>query len=296
MKRKGCVAHWSIPCLLAVSAAAGTAQAHEVGVFGVGLLVPRAIHNGAGDTTAAGVTWLCPRDGDGGTVHWGFVDPDGLRLAGGEFTMAQGGRHAFVWASEGAGLAGQEGYLWMVADSNDDGLLDGSDEACIAGEAFHVNVTGQDVAYVQTWPFGAEDVLQEAENVAFDDIDQGPRSLRAGAQTGERVQTVFSVGGGDVTEVVLWSSGDLQGTHSVRIADGQGNEILATLHLGHSHLNVIDVGTLPVLPAAFTNGYMLWEVPATGDAAAPMGVAGFSLLQSPVFGAVQSVTAAHHHP
>ena len=286
---------------MAAVAALGAAgvQAHELGEFGEGMLVPRAYHNGTADTTAVGLVWSCEDDLDGGTVYWTFFDVNSNHVTDGQIPMTQNDRYAFVWANEsGVGLEGVEGYLVFVADSDNDGALTIDDQQCLMGEAFHVVSAEADVAFVPTW------------QILFNDFNAGAgvpdltamtattvSDLGTGAFDGANTYLHYSIGGGDTTEVVVWSAEAIGGpgvVYTVNIYDDEQNRKSVNLVLPNEELNVVDPRTIVGLPASFLNGFILWNVPAGPDPEGDgNGVATYSVIHSPAFGARQTIINPH---
>ncbi len=279
----------------------GTAQAYDIGEIDNGLLVPRAIHNGVGDTTAVGLLWSCEFDvdTDGGTVYWSFFDVNSNHVTDGQIPMTQNDRYGFVWANEsGVGLEGVEGYLVFVADSDNDGALTTADENCLSGEAFHVTVGDSDVAFVPTWPLTYPDFNNGGgvpDLTAMTRTTVAPGDGTAAAGDGEPMYLIYSIGGGDTTEIVLWSANPIQGAHTVDIYDDEQNRKSVNLELPNEELNVVDPSTIVGLPANFLNGFVRLIVPLGIDenGTGENGMVSYSVIRSPAFGARQTIINPH---
>ncbi len=277
----------------------GAAQAYDIAEIDNGLLVPRAIHNGAADTTAVGLLWSCEFDvdTDGGTVYWTFFDVNSEHVTDGQIPMTQNDRYAFVWANEsGVGLEGMEGYLVFVADSDNDGALTVDDQSCLSGEAFHVTTADNDVAFVPTWPlsFGGFN-----DGAGVSDLTAMTRTTVttgfAMATDGEPLFLMYSIGGGDTTEIVLWSADPIDGSHTVNIFDDEENRKSVNLELPNEELNVVDPSAIVGLPATFVNGFLQFFVPNINDEDGDggNGMVSYSVIHSPAFGARQTIINPH---
>lgn len=307
--------------LAAVAAAAalgaGVAQAYTVGTFSNGLVVPNVIHNGAADTTAVG---LINQTATVIPVFWTFFDQNSNHVTDGCFPMTPKDYNPFVWSAEsGLGLAGQRGYLVFAtglapagitvanacAAANSAALGAGS----IAANAFQVDAVNKDVAFIP--------VIDGPLTIAGDLSTMGPTSMSAvaGARTvpgGAAAAPVFSmryfidgVAGGDDTRVVVWSTGDQRGTHTVNMFDDKQNRKSVNFKLSFAELDYFDPETIPGRPAAFVDGFIEWNPSAAVPADFP-GVAGtdlftlggsaftYSVIGSTAFGAVQTVLGAHN--
>jgi len=292
-------------CAAAVAGAVGLAEVHayEMGEFGQGMLVPRVVHDGMGSTTAVGLVWSCPADTDGGTVYWTFFDANANHVTDGSFPMTQNDRYAFVWQDQaGVGLDGVEGYLVFVADSNNDGALTPADDVCLMGEAFHVYAGSNDVAFVPTFQmiFGDFNAGGGVPNLAA----MGPgtiTTLNSGAFVSlfpsSNLYMQYSIGGGDATQIVIWSAEPIGGPgvfYTVDIFDHEQNRKSLNIPLPQAALNVVDPATLVGLPSSFLNGFIRWSVPIGPDPDGDgNGAVSYSLIQSPAFGARQTIVNPH---
>ncbi len=320
---------------------AGQASAYTMGTRGVGVLVPYAVHDGIGDTTAVALMTsdadTCPFLSGGAAsaqarVHWTFFDVNSNPIKSGSFQMTHNDVYPFIWATEGGdAVKGQTGYLLFILDTNNDGQLTMGEGqwTCLAAEGFHATLADSDVAFIPTWP---------VENYDFAGIDSAPLNLAGLTSTSlttllasspnlvldifssaafepVELDLRYSVGGGDTTQIVLWSAEAIGGagvTYSVELFDHEQNRKVVNLALPDKELNVIDPAALSGRPADYTNGFIRFSPPlsagdgdADPDVCAPLagslpttytdhgcdgnGIVSFSIIHSPGFGARQTI-------
>jgi len=294
---RGVKSGWGLAAVAALFS--GVAQGYDVSEVRNGMLVPRVVHDGMGSTTAVGLVWSCPADTDGGTVYWTFFDVDSNHVTDGSFPMTQNDRYAFVWQDQaGVGLDGVEGYLVFVADSNNDGALTGLDEVCLAGEAFHVYAGSNDVAFVPVWPLEYADFNNGtgvANLAALTRTTVQPDDGSAAAGDGEPLFLMYSIGGGDSTEIVLWSAEPIRGAYTVDIYDHEQNRKSVSMALPNEELNVVDPSSIPGRPANFLNGFIRFIVPLGADENGDdeNGMVSYSVIHAPAFGARQTIINPH---
>ncbi|HHB12788.1 MAG TPA: hypothetical protein ENK62_06275 [Chromatiales bacterium] len=284
----------------AVAAALGTngSDAYFMGLYSSGVLVPRVVHNGPGDTTAVGLTTAdadhCPfltPGGDpaqSGTVYWTFFDVDSNHVTDGSFPMTNNDVYPFVWAEEsGLGLEGKEGYLVFLLDQNNDGQLElFESNECLTAEAFHVVTADSDVAFVPTWPVDTGAYGLDLADIALagsvDLATLGPTSLTtltAGAGFGGafagvpvRLSLRYSIAGGDTTDIVVWSADSVGGpdvVYTVNIFDDEQNRRSVNFPLPNAQQNTIDPAAIAGRPADFVNGFIRWEPPLSAGCTQP---------------------------
>lgn len=313
---------FAMAAVAAAAMTAGVAQAYTVGSFTNGFVVPNVIHNGAADTTAVGII-----NQSSGTraLYWVFFDQNSQHITDGCFTMTSKDYQGFVWSSmSGSGLSGKRGYLVFAAGATGAVPQTACAAAAIlapsaaapadvdfAANAFQVNVTAQDVAFV---PVIDGDLTVAA---GTDLTTMGATSLTgvAGAATkaaGATVTPTFSmryyidgvVNSGNDTRIVVWSTGDQRGTHTVNAYDDAQNRKSVNFPLAFAELDWFDPETIAGMPATHKDGFIEWNpglaIPAgfTGAAGTDLFTAGgaiftYSLISAPAFGAVQTVLGAH---
>ena len=294
---------------------AGAAQAYTVGTFSNGVVVPNVIHNGPTDTTAVG---LINRSGAVSAVYWTFFDQDSNHVTDGCFPMTDSDYQPFVWSSEsGTGLEGQRGYLVFALGTSVTGATVAT--ACsaasavgigagrLAANAFQVDATNKDVAYIPV--IDGDLTLAAGSNLTT----LGPTSLTAAAGAASVGQVmnmryfIDGATGGTDTLIAVWSTGDQRGTHTVNMFDDKQDRKSVNFKLDHQELDWFNPETITGRPAGFVDGFIEWKtgvVPGdypgavAGNALATAGgsVFTFSVINSPAFGAVQTVLGAHHAP
>ena len=299
---------------------AGAAQAYTVGTFSNGVVVPNVIHNGPTDTTAVG---LINRSGAGAVraVYWTFFDQDSNHVTDGCFPMTDSDFQPFVWSSEsGTGLEGRRGYLVFAlgtsvanataANACSAASAVGIGEGRLAANAFQVDATNKDVAYIPV--VDGPLTLAAASNLTT----LGPTSLTAAggaAPVGNVMNMRYFIDGatgGTDTLIAVWSTGDQRGTHTVNMFDDKQGRKSVNFKLDHTELDWFNPETISGRPAGFVDGFIEWNtgvvpgnystlpgaVPANALATAGGSVFTFSVINSPAFGAVQTVLGAHHAP
>lgn len=307
---------FAMAAVAAAALSAGVAQAYTVGTFSNGFVVPNVIHNGATDTTAVG---LINQSGGTRAVYWTFFDQNSNHVTDGCFTMTNKDYEPFIWSSQsGGGLTGVRGYLVFAAGATTEGgaaqtacggaaVLATAGDVALSANAFQVNAATKDVAFVP--------VIDGNLTVATgtDITKMGPTSLLAvsgAAQTFGTIAPTFSmryaidqVAGGLDTAVVVWSTGNHSGTHTVNIYDDKQNRKSVNFALTKAELDWFDPETIAGLPATFTDGFIEWTpntVPGDIKAGEPglaaqsiASVFTYSVISSAAFGAVQTVLGSH---
>lgn len=292
----------AIAAAVTAALSAGVAQAYQVGTFSNGFVVPNVIHNGAADTTAVGII-----SAQAAAVYWTFFDQNSEHVTDGCFEVTANDFRSFVWAQEsGVGLEGRRGYLVFAADAagaadrapqcnGGEGFVSGDQDgapAAVSANAFQVNTAARDVAFVP--------VIDGHLTIGGDLTTMGPLSLNAvggAANGGETMYMRYFIdgrAGGDDTQIVVWSTGDLRnpdgtpGNYTVNIYDDAQNRRSVTISLANAELNVINPEQIVGRPADFTDGFITWATPATAGS-----VFSYSIVNSPAFGAVQTLLGAH---
>lgn len=303
---------FAMAAVAAAAMTAGVAQAYTVGTFTNGVVVPNVIHNGAADTTAVG---LINQTGTPVSVFWTFFDQNSNHVTDGCFPMTDKDFAPFIWSAQsGVGLENTRGYLVFAAGaatvalpacsaaSAAAGLLGG---AQLAANAFQVDTVNKDLAFVPV-------VDGPLTVVAGTNLStMGPLSLTAvGGAATAGVNGTFSMryfidagAGGNDTRIVVWSTGDQRGTHTVNMYDDAQNRKSVNFKLNFAELDWFDPETIPGRPATFVDGFIEWNsgvIPgdfagAAGTDLATLGgsVVSYSLISAPAFGAVQTVLGAH---
>lgn len=276
----------AIAAAVTAALSAGVAQAYTVGTFSNGFVVPNVIHNGSTDTTAVGIIAR-----KASAVYWTFFDQDSKHVTDGCFNMTKDDFHSFVWAKEsGTGLEGKRGYLLFAAAGDKCGDGTGSlNSAAISGNAFQVNTAAQDVAFVPV--IDGDLTLAPGSNLTTLDADSLTDIAGAanGGQTMYMRYFIDGKAGGNDTRIVVWSTGDQKGSHTVNIYNDAQARKSVNFDLAHSELDWFDPEGIVGRPADYTDGFIAWAVPTSISA-----VFTYSVIASPAFGAVQTLLGAHN--
>jgi hypothetical protein len=313
---------FAMAAVAAAALSAGVAQAYTVGTYSNGFVVPNVIHNGDADTTAVGIV---NQTGNVVPVFWTFFDANSNHVTDGCFPMTNKDFEPFIWSQQsGSGLAGTRGYLVFAVGANTASTTTagacnvanaaaGVGTGAIGASAFHVTTATQDVAYVPV----IDGPLTLATGT--DLTTMGPTSLLAvaGARAvpvGPSVTPAFSMryavdsalNAGLETRIVVWSTGDHRGTHTVNMYDSAQNRKSVNFSLAEAELSFFNPETIPGRPANFIDGFIEWspvaalpaDLPASAAAGSLYALGGsvftYSLISMPAFGAVQSILGTHN--
>lgn len=313
---------FAMAAVAAAALSAGVAQAYTVGTYSNGFVVPNVIHNGDADTTAVGIV---NNTGNVVPVFWTFFDANSNHVTDGCFPMTNKDFEPFIWSQQsGTGLAGTRGYLVFAVGANTAATT--VTTACsvanatagvaagqIGASAFHVTTGSQDVAYVP--------VIDGPLTLATgsDLTTLGPLSLvsvgGARAVVGNTPSTTpafamryavdNTLNAGLETRIVVWSTGDHRGTHTVNMYDAAQNRKSVNFALAEAELSFFNPETIPGRPANFADGFIEWSPMAAQPADYP-GADGqslyslggsvftYSVISMPAFGAVQSILGTHN--
>jgi len=309
---------FAMAAVAAAALSAGVAQAYTVGTFSNGFVVPNVIHNGPTDTTAVG---LINQTGQSVAVYWTFFDQNSTHITDGCFAMTNKDYEPFIWSSQsGGGLSGTRGYLVFAVGATTEGgtaqtacggaAFLASTASAISGNAFQVNSVAKDVAFVLV----IDGPLTIASAVDITKMNNVSLTAVAGAAqvgaSGALPQPTFSMryaidqaAGGTDTAVVVWSTGNHSGTHTVNIYDDKQNRKSVNFKLVKAELDWFDPETIAGLPATFTDGFIEWTAgTAVTDSTAALGtplatlggsVFTYSAISSTAFGAVQTVLGSY---
>lgn len=296
--------------LAAIAAAAtlgaGVAQAYTVGTFSNGFVVPNVVHDASG-TTAVGIV-----SKGAGCVFWTFFDQDSTHVTDGRFLVTNNDYTPFIWSENaGTNTAGKRGYLVFTTSTATGGACNStpglSGAPVIAGNAFQVLPASQDVAFtpVVDGPLTLASGLASLDGMDANSLVQvgGALTLTSASSTGEMNMRYFIDGapGGNDTNIVVWSTGDQRGNHTVYMYNDQQNVKSVNFNLTHTELDWFDVESIVGRPANFLDGFITWPLTLNTFAAAPgktvapstVSVITYSVMASPAFGAVQTVLGAH---
>ena len=307
MIRKATLIPLCLGTLLAgIAAANGPVGDAAFGVASQGVLVPGVYFNGAQETSAVGLTNLCPQEV---SVYWAFATENDEVTDRGFFLLGTAETRPFVLAQElGTTSRGRIGVIAFASDSTRDGELRKDDAPCLVAEAFHADLAAQDAAYLPVWPFNATDIaplpLFPPPPAGIGDLSRlDPSALTTlhsgvvdppGPTTNE-AYVRYSITGSDTTRLVIWSAEDISGDHTIyATANGDlGPPAGFQLHLGNPHLNFIDLGVVSGFPFSNANGLLIIRTPEgypdlqfDGN-----GLAIYSVIHSPGIGAAQTIPA-----
>ena len=308
---------FAMAAVAAAALSAGVAQAYTVGTFSNGFVVPNVIHNGPTDTTAVG---LINQTGQSVAVYWTFFDQNSTHITDGCFAMTNKDYEPFIWSQQsGGGLSGTRGYLVFAAGATTAGgaaqtacgaaaFLAGP--AAISGNAFQVDSVAKDVAFVPVidgpLTIAAGHDVTKLNNVSLTAVAGAAQVGAAGAAPQPTFSMRYAIdqaAGGTDTAVVVWSTGNHSGTHTVNIYDDKQNRKSVNFTLVKAELDWFDPETIAGLPATFNDGFIEWTpgtavTDSTATLGTPLATLGgsvftYSAISSAAFGAVQTVLGSH---
>lgn len=283
----------SLSIALAVTAglAASNTSAYVVGIPAGGLLVPMAMHEGAGNTTAVGL--INHAAGTPGvndiTVFWSFYNNNSLKQIDGEFKMTPKDFYAFNLAEKAPNFAGMEGYLTFAVGDASGNPIGGA----ISGSAFQANAADGDAEFIPTFPIAVAD--WSATTNLFSILPTDLETLRSGATSVVGNRATFDLRYADdgdfESQIVIWATGGLSGNWPVQIYNDDQMRVSGRMECNAQEVCTVRVNTttLPAKPAAFTNGYVEFELPAGQS-----GVS-YTRVESQTFGAVQTILNTHYN-
>jgi hypothetical protein len=260
---------FALAAVAAAALSAGVAQAYTVGTFSDGVVVPNVIHNGPTDTTAVGLINQSPTVVP---VFWTFFDQNSNHVTDGCFPMTPKDYEPFVWSSaSGLGLEGKRGYLVFAVGATPAGISVAN--ACQAANSAAINGAGLIAANAFRWmpPTRTWRSFSDRRPSGYrgDLSTMGPNSLfvalgaRSFGGPGPAAAPVFSMryfidgaAGGNDTGVVVWSTGDQRGTHTVNMFDDKQNRKSVNFKLNFAELDYFDPETIPGRPASFVDGFI----------------------------------------
>jgi hypothetical protein len=269
----------------------GSAFAAAPNAYQEGLLIPYVVYDtSTGDLSTAAI--ISRFDGN---LHWAFYDGNGNRLAFGQKAVEANDRTPFNWQAEAmasgvSGLDGEEGYLLFVLDTNKDGQMTAADSnTSISGNSFLVNLTDKDAAFIPT--FGVDRSFLSSPDISSwtnNPITDFNSPIQQAVDAGNTVHAEYlidgTVGSGDGTRLVFWTTDEPASTYDVTLHDGEGTSKTITLQLLNDNLNVIDLEAVSgVSSGFFGDGFIHMTVPAGVTA---MG--GFTMINSDFVGALQT--------
>lgn len=286
--------------MAAVAAAAmtvGVAHAYTAGTFSNGVVVPNVIHNGLADTTAVG---LINQSGATRSVFWTFFNQDSEHVTDGCFTMTNKDYQPFVWANEsGLGMEGKRGYLVFALGANGSCDAGGAPATSLAtgatatgdqlaAHAFQVTTASKDVAYTP--------VIDGPLTISGTDLttlnETSLQHVDGAADAGATLNMRYYLQDGAKTNIVVWSTGDQSGSHTVNIYDDKQGRKSVNFDLAQEELDWFDPSTISGRPAGYVDGFIEWNT--TSALGSTTGsVFSYSVIDAPAFGAVQTVLGFH---
>lgn len=282
----------AIAAAAAAAMTAGVAHAYTMGTFSNGFVVPNVIHNGANQSTAVGII---ARQATG--VYWTFFDQNSTHVTDGCFTMTANDYEPFVWANKsGVGLAGKRGYLVFAANgvaNCSTPTIAPATAQILSGHAFEYDLGAKDVAFVPVID-GALGITSGA-----DLTNLGANSLTTVAGAAPVGSTLYmryyidGAAGGDDTRIVVWSTGNQAGTHTVNMYNDKQDRKSVNFDLKFAELDWFNPEDIAGRPADFKDGFIVWN---TANAAPVLAgsVFSYSVITAPSFGAVQSILNPHN--
>lgn len=297
---------------------AGSANAFTHGTLTNGFIVPNVVHDGSNLTTAVGIINKSTRTIP---LYWTFFDQESNHVTDGCFLMTQNDYQGFNWAVEsGTGMENKRGYLVFAV--GDPVIAPGATScpaaanlaapgpgAQVSANAFFVDVASADVAFTPVVD-GDLGLLGDLTTLGPDSLvwANGAFSRPAGHPDIMNMRYfVDGAPGGNDTAIVVWSTGDQRGTHTVNMYDDKQNRKSVNFALEHSELDWFNPETIPGRPADFLDGFIEWApfavtpgdfpgAPGTSLAAMGGSVYSYSVVSAPAFGAVQTLLASHPQP
>jgi hypothetical protein len=294
---------------------AGGAQAYTAGTFSNGAVVPNVIHNGSTQFTAVGVV---NQTGRTVPVFWTFFDQNSGHITDGCFVVTDKGYRSFNWMAEsGNGLENRRGYLVFAAGgstvSNPVAGPTCADTghdvtAQIGVHAFQVDTTAQDVAYTpvidgplgtNTLGVGIEGDLTTMDNASIGVVAGAAQSGATAATGNARFSMRYYLENGSSTNIVVWSTGRQNRSHTVNIFDNAQNRKSVNFDLTQQELDWFNPATIAGRPANFVDGFIEWNANGAlrNAATPPAPVAGsiftYSVMVAPAFNATQTVLGMH---
>jgi hypothetical protein len=258
------------------------------------LLVPYVLYENAGMSTAVGVSAR-----DSGTVYWQFRNARGSAATSGAFEVAANTLTPFIWSDAivgtgaGAGFAGIIGSLTFCIDRNGNGRIDPDDGDILAANAFLIDLSSADVAFIPTANVDDEDLFDTRVS-SFTSDRNLIRRLPDTARSNDFLDSQYLIDGiiddGDDTRIVIWTSAALGGSRqSFTVYDASGASSSIRLTLSNPNLHIIDPEALSDAGGIFPgDGFLRWKIPLTVTNQT-IYVFAFSIIFSPSFGAIQTV-------
>lgn len=293
---------FAIAAAAAAAMTAGVAHAYTMGTYTNGFVVPNVIHDGGNTSTAVGVL-----SNTATSVFWTFFDQDSAHVTDGCFNMTANDYNPFVWVNNsGTDLENVRGYLVFAAGnattcSAATGIapvtvnVGGADvnNQVISGHAFEYNLSAKDVAYVPV----IDGPLTLANDTTITKMNADSLTVVGGAADTNDVLNmryyIDGATGGDDTRIVVWSTGNQKGSHTVDMFDDKQNRKSVNFDLAFEELDWFNPEVIAGRPADFKDGFIQWDTAVgatgTGSGALAGSVFSYSVISAPAFGAVQTI-------
>lgn len=287
---------------------AGGAQAYTAGTFSNGAVVPNVIHNGSTQFTAVG---LVNQSGHATPVFWTFFDQNSNHVTDGCFEMTDKAYRGFNWLAEsGLGLNDRRGYLVFATGGGTAGPYTCANTAHdVAGQigvhAFQVDTAAQDVAYTPVidgplgTTFGTSGITDDLTTMGANSIGfvAGAAQSLAGGTGDANFSMRYYLENGSSTNIVVWSTGRQNRSHTVNIFDNAQNRKSVNFDLTQQELDWFNPATIAGRPANFVDGFIEWNANGAlrnaSAAAASGSIFTYSVMVAPAFGATQTVLGMH---
>jgi hypothetical protein len=284
---------FAIAAAAAAAMTAGVAHAYTMGTFSNGFVVPNVIHDGGNTSTAVGIIAA-----EATSVFWTFFDQDSKHITDGCFNMTANDYEPFVWLNNsGVGLANKRGYLVFAAGTGTTcggaATIRATTAQTLSGHAFEYNLSAKDVAYVPvidgplTLTAGANLTTLDASSLV---------NVAGAAPVGDTLFMRYYIDGapgGDDTRIVVWSTGNQKGSHTVNIYDDKQNRKSVNFDLTFEELDWFNPEAIAGRPANFKDGFIVWNTSNASGLTSGGSVFSYSVISAPSFGAVQTILNPH---
>lgn len=229
-------------------------------------------------------------------------------MTDGCFTMTDKDYQPFVWANEAGGsTAGKRGYLVFAlggatcADKFPVPAVAPLTDS-LAAHAFQVDTAAQDVAYTPvidgtlTFAGGAAEDLTVLGAASLTKVAGAAQTVPVAPEIGAKFSLRYFLNDGAKTNIVVWSTGNQKGSHTVNIFDDKQNRKSVNFDLKFEELDWFDPAPIVGRPANFTDGFIDWNAAlVAGFGGVNASVFSYSVISAPAFGAVQTVLGFHRN-
>jgi len=244
-----------------------------------------------------------------GHVYWTFYDRFSIPRLDGDFPMTAFDQYSFIWAAEaGLGFSEEEGYITFLLDTSASdnagyGYIDVSDLPCLSGNAFQVNIPHLDVAFQPVLGVDASlgDLGPEVGGI-YTSVPSDVVGLSAGGNAHDIYflrYAIDNIPSDDPhntldTTIWIWSATDISAIYHVNMYNDNQERRSVTIDLPFPELNSIDPETIEGRPTDFFDGFIAWPLPESVNGEDVTGVVSWSVVNSTVFGAEQTIINPLH--